>query len=95
VSLAPFTDDEVQGFAAKLHAWGQTLEPRERALLVNIVMSRADDDDVHGYGYGLADSADLRRVVGIKFIGITEDLSFSKSKVQEKWYSALDAYIRG
>lgn len=43
------TDDELQGFARKLEAWGETLSPREQAFLIQLLGRAAAGDDVQGY----------------------------------------------
>ena len=97
VSTTPYTDDEVQGFAAKLQAWGDTLEPREQQLLIHLVGSgsTAGDDDVQGYGFGFGDWTVLRQIVVQKWNTVGQDVTVNKSKTADKAFNAVSDYIRG
>jgi hypothetical protein len=44
--------EEIAAFAAKLEQWGQTLSPKERSFLLEILARAAGDDSVEGYGQG-------------------------------------------
>lgn len=44
-----FTEDEIRAFSDKLHAWGGTLEDKERALLRSLLISAEGDSEVEGF----------------------------------------------
>lgn len=59
-----FTQDEVDAFSAKLDEWGGTLPERERTLLHALLVeaenyANAEEADVAGFGFGIADTQKL------------------------------------
>lgn len=48
-----FTETEIQAFADKLHAWGGTLDDKERALLRTLLISAegAGGSEVEGFSF--------------------------------------------